>query len=108
MWREILNLVVMFWLVALFMSWLIGDAKGRGRLGFILGLLFNYYGLYYIIFKIENTKKAKLLGAIWADDPFGRHRVRYWNGKKWTQWVADGHFIKSDPPVYNSDKESIK
>jgi len=25
----------------------------------------------------------------WFSDPTGRHRVRYWDGRQWTRWVAD-------------------
>lgn len=30
------------------------------------------------------------VGASWWDDPTGRHRVRYWTGEHWSEWVADG------------------
>jgi hypothetical protein len=29
-------------------------------------------------------------GAGWFADPSRRHRVRYWDGDRWSQWVADG------------------
>jgi len=28
--------------------------------------------------------------AAWHPDPTGRHRHRYWDGARWTDWVADG------------------
>ena len=35
----------------------------------------------------------------WADDPFGRHASRYWNGTAWTDRVANGGVTSTDPPV---------
>lgn len=28
--------------------------------------------------------------AQWSGDPFGRHELRYWNGREWTDHVSDG------------------
>jgi len=33
----------------------------------------------------------------WADDPTGRHRLRYWDGSAWTSWVSDGAAAFVDP-----------
>jgi len=35
----------------------------------------------------------------WADDPFGRHASRYWNGTAWTDHVANGGVTSIDPAV---------
>jgi len=37
--------------------------------------------------------------ARWANDPFERHEVRYWNGKKWTDQVSDRGVVSRDPAV---------
>jgi hypothetical protein len=29
--------------------------------------------------------------AGWYQDERFRHRLRYWDGRQWTSWVADGH-----------------
>jgi hypothetical protein len=33
----------------------------------------------------------------WAPDPYGRHQVRYWNGTRWTDNVADNGVTARDP-----------
>ncbi len=37
--------------------------------------------------------------ARWADDPFGRHASRYWNGTTWTDQVANGGVTSTDPAI---------
>jgi hypothetical protein len=37
--------------------------------------------------------------ARWVSDPFGRHELRYWNGERWTEHVADQGVQATDPPV---------
>lgn len=37
-------------------------------------------------------------GAGWQPDPDGRHEYRYWDGSAWTDQVADGGVVSSDPP----------
>ena len=37
--------------------------------------------------------------AQWAADPTGRHQYRYWNGSRWTQYVADDGVQDVDPWV---------
>jgi uncharacterized protein len=36
-------------------------------------------------------------GPDWYRDPAGRHALRYWDGEAWTDRVADGSTIASDP-----------
>jgi hypothetical protein len=36
--------------------------------------------------------------AGWQPDPTGRHQHRYWDGSRWTNWVADGGTVERDPP----------
>jgi hypothetical protein len=35
--------------------------------------------------------------AAWSPDPTGRHQYRYWDGARWTDWVADGGELGRDP-----------
>ena len=35
--------------------------------------------------------------AAWHPDPTGRHQHRYWDGTRWTDWVADGGVTGRDP-----------
>lgn len=35
--------------------------------------------------------------AAWHPDPTGRHQHRYWDGARWTDWVADGGEQGRDP-----------
>lgn len=37
--------------------------------------------------------------ARWADDPFGRHGSRYWDGGRWTEHVSDNGVTSTDAPV---------
>jgi hypothetical protein len=36
-------------------------------------------------------------GADWYPDPLGRGEYRYWNGERWTEWVATSGATRSDP-----------
>ncbi len=36
-------------------------------------------------------------GAQWVADPYGRHQMRYWDGRLWTQHVSDGGVAGTDP-----------
>jgi hypothetical protein len=41
------------------------------------------------------------VGAIrpqWAADPFGRHQLRYFDGKVWTKHVSDNSTVSLDDP----------
>ncbi len=37
--------------------------------------------------------------ADWYPDPTGRHQHRYWDGERWTAWVADAGATSRDPPT---------
>lgn len=45
-----------------------------------------------------NPKNMK---ADWKPDPTGRHPDRWWDGRKWTEWVRDrpGGTRSEDPPL---------
>jgi hypothetical protein len=34
----------------------------------------------------------------WAADPFGRHQLRYFDGKVWTSHVSDNSVVSHDDP----------
>jgi hypothetical protein len=34
----------------------------------------------------------------WAPDPFGRHELRFWDGRQWTSNVSDRGVEGHDPP----------
>ena len=40
---------------------------------------------------------ASLPPPAWATDPTGRHQLRYWDGKAWTDYVADNGQESRDP-----------
>lgn len=37
------------------------------------------------------------VGAQWAPDPYGRHQMRYWDGRQWSQYVSNGGVSDTDP-----------
>jgi hypothetical protein len=42
----------------------------------------------------------------WAADPSGRHQLRYWDGRAWTESVSDGGQPSTDPMVAGHANES--
>jgi hypothetical protein len=44
------------------------------------------------------TPTTAALPAAWYRDPSGRHERRWWDGGDWTDQVADGDVVSSDPP----------
>ena len=51
----------------------------------------------------------------WYPDPYGRHEMRYWDGARWTEHVADGGAPKVDPvpsesyiPQVQVDPEQVR
>ena len=47
----------------------------------------------------ESTTSAALPAA-WYRDPSGRHERRWWDGNEWSDKVADGEVVSSDPPFH--------
>ena len=45
------------------------------------------------------TPTSAALPAAWYRDPSGRHERRWWDGADWTDKVADGATLSSDPPT---------
>jgi hypothetical protein len=46
---------------------------------------------------VAQTPKTVPPPPTWAQDPTGRHQVRYWDGTDWTDWVADDGNETRDP-----------
>ena len=44
--------------------------------------------------------------AAWHPDPLGRHEFRYWDGKVWTQHVANGGQASVDPIDHGSPAQT--
>ncbi len=47
----------------------------------------------------ETTTATGALPAAWYRDPSGRYERRWWDGDAWTDRVANGDDVASDPPV---------
>lgn len=51
----------------------------------------------------SSTARSAAVGAKapagWYADPSGRHQHRYWDGTRWTPWVADAGVTSRDPPT---------
>jgi len=48
---------------------------------------------------LPSPSGAEVLQASWHPDPSRRHVHRYWNGKRWTDQVADNGVVAMDPPT---------
>jgi hypothetical protein len=44
-----------------------------------------------------NQPSPALPAASWLEDPTGRHELRYWDGKLWTEHVSDRQQVTTDP-----------
>jgi hypothetical protein len=112
---------VIIWAVCGFIGWKIGDSKGRGGLGALLGIILGLIGIV-IIAVIPKKKSADDAGSAfpssrsvptptavpgegWYPDHFGRYPERWWDGTQWTKWVRNqpGGTPTEDPPVYDSE-----
>lgn len=45
--------------------------------------------------------------ATWYPDPSGRHEHRYWDGRRWTEHVADGGIASIDPFTVKTADEQV-
>ncbi len=94
-------------------GYLIGDKKGRGTLGGILGFFLGVIGVI-IIAVIPPAKSDDRLsipfdpgaGPGWFNDPHHRYELRYWDGVMWTEHVSndglqavDGWMPPPPPPT---------
>jgi len=46
---------------------------------------------------VEAASAVPASPPAWHPDPTGRHQQRYWDGGRWTGWVADGGVTGRDP-----------
>lgn len=54
----------------------------------------------------ERTSKAGRPGQAWAEDPFGRFELRYFDGRRWTDHVSSSGEQATDPAVATPPDES--
>jgi Protein of unknown function (DUF2510) len=52
-------------------------------------------------------RSVTLPPAGWHDDPFGRHQLRYWDGVRWTEHVADSGTAGVDPPDAEASSRTV-
>lgn len=51
----------------------------------------------------ERAMEGRKPDAAWLGDPTDRHESRYWDGERWTAWVANGGVRGSDPVDLGQD-----
>ena len=95
---------------------LVGRAKGRVGTGALLGFLLGIFGLIIIALLPARRYGIRPVAAVaqpyqpyqavppppavpaqWAPDPSGRHELRWWDGRGWSEHVADGGVRALDP-----------
>jgi hypothetical protein len=110
--------VVIIWLACAGIGYAIGNAKGRGTEGLLLGLILGVIGIIIIALlkprpvaggypsmpPVPSTPANPMsptapstTPAGWHPDPSGRHQHRYWDGSAWTEHVADNGVSGTDP-----------
>ncbi|HYF47346.1 MAG TPA: DUF2510 domain-containing protein [Acidimicrobiales bacterium] len=47
------------------------------------------------------------LPAAWYRDPSGRHERRWWDGRAWTDRVADGEVVSQDAPIRSQPEAAV-
>ena len=45
----------------------------------------------------QDTSNVTTTPAMWAQDPWQQHQLRYWDGTRWTEHVANGGTTALDP-----------
>jgi hypothetical protein len=107
----------------------IGSSKGKGGLGFVLGLFLGFIGWIIAAFLSRSPQKeAEFQRSVsyalhghpgvpprshgqrpepqrWAPDPYARHGHRLHDGEQWTSVVADNGVQSNDPPGYGVPSE---
>lgn len=118
---------VMWLLIGAWVGNAIGKPKGRGTEGAVLGALLGVIGWIIVavmqptpeaevarLNQIEQLRQGQPAGRsagqssagplledpAWAADPYGRHQHRYFNGRQWTDQVADNGTVTSDQPTH--------
>ena len=95
--------ILFFWVAAIIVAGQIGKAKGREGLGYALGVLLGWIGVIIILcFSKTIEKQAFDIRTIqdinrpntytstpgWYDDPYKTYRLRYFDGKNWTNHTS--------------------
>ena len=55
------------------------DLGGDGKSGYVVGKMSRR----------SSATRTPIDHRVWHPDPAGRHRLRYWNGERWTRFVLD-------------------
>ena len=78
---------------------LIGKAKGRPVLGFVLGFFFFLIGwlVTACIPRPKTVTREQKPSRGWYPDPTHAHELRYFDGNNWSDDVADGGQMSTDP-----------
>ncbi len=112
-------LVILIWVACAGLGYAIGNSKGRGTEGIVLGLLLGVIGLIIVACLKPKVQPAMsygygygqpvppqipmqpgaltAAGPHWAPDPTGRNQLRLWNGTAWTDGVSNGGRTATDP-----------
>jgi hypothetical protein len=78
---------------------LIGKAKGRPALGFVLGFLLGIIGwiVSALIPRPQTVTREQKPSRGWYPDPTRAHQLRYFDGNRWSDDVADNGEMTTDP-----------
>ena len=87
----------------------IGKPKGRGQDGALLGCFLGVLGIIIIACmgpKETVAQPSAFTGqqpnthpASWLADPMGRNQLRWWDGRNWTDQVANDGMTRLDPII---------
>ena len=102
--------VVLWFFLGGGVGYAIGNSKGQGTAGFLLGLLLGFIGWIIVAVmepsdEVRAARNAELASAFavggtnsgWFRDPFSRHQYRYFDGRGWREHVSDQGTASTDP-----------
>lgn len=78
-------------LVFAFIGGAVGQPKGIGGTGFVLGAILGPIGVLIVATmkrSVTDRIQARPVGEGWHPDPLGRFDSRWYDGTKWTQHVG--------------------
>jgi hypothetical protein len=98
--------VLLCWIAFAALGYAVGNSKGRATEGLLLGLFLGLIGLIIIaclkpkpgLGGPPSATWSRPIGS-WANDPYGRHEKRWWNGTGWTEQVSNGGFQSVDHSI---------